>query len=377
MNKLWFLFIPILILTGIAQSRTKKLVEDGKKGDRFFTFVIIIVLTLFCGLRTFYNDTVTYRLMYEILPDVNQYISSPNYTLANGWGFGLVGSFLKQIGCTFQDYLMIFALLTVPSYVLFVKRYCSNYFLLGVFLMFTTGFYSFTFAAMKQCAATAICISALPLAEKKKWIPYLLLVILGALFHPYSVVYFIVPLMMFKPFTNRTYLYITAFIIAGFALDSLLGTVLNVTDMMGASYTEEEFTGEGVNAFRVIVSFVPLAMGMFYRHTLFEDSEPGEDMMFNLAMMNALIMFVGIFGTANYFGRLANYFLPAQVAVLPWMLNKINEDDSKILKPLCVVGYMGYFMYDNMIRHVFDQNFAQTDMIDYFDDLVSRILKQA
>ncbi len=364
-------------MTGIAQSRTKKLVEDGKKGDRFFTFVIIIVLTLFCGLRTFYNDTVTYRLMYEILPDVNQYISSPNYTLANGWGFGLVGSFLKQIGCTFQDYLMIFALLTVPSYVLFVKRYCSNYFLLGVFLMFTTGFYSFTFAAMKQCAATAICISALPLAEKKKWIPYLLLVILGALFHPYSVVYFIVPLMMFKPFTNRTYLYITAFIIAGFALDSLLGTVLNVTDMMGASYTEEEFTGEGVNAFRVIVSFVPLAMGMFYRHTLFEDSEPGEDMMFNLAMMNALIMFVGIFGTANYFGRLANYFLPAQVAVLPWMLNKINEDDSKILKPLCVVGYMGYFMYDNMIRHVFDQNFAQTDMIDYFDDLVSRILKQA
>ena len=90
-----------------------------------------------------------------------------------------------------------------------------------------------------------------------------------------------------------------------------------------------------------------------------------ENMIFNLAMIHALIMFVGLFGTANYFARLANYFLPAHVVVLPWMLNKIYYRHRAFLKTSCVIGYTGYFMYDNLIRHRFDDAFNQIGLFDY------------
>ena len=157
-------------------------------------------------------------------------------------------------------------------------------------------------------------------------------------------------------------------------LESLLGTVLDVTTMMGAEYTEASFSGEGVNVFRVAVASVPMLMAVIYGKPLFRDTEPEEDLMFNLAMMNALIMFVGLFGTANYFARLANYFLPAQVIVLPWLLNRTAPVDRTWLKPACVLGYLAYFYYEYGILHPFDGEYSQISIWSYLGDLWGRLM---
>jgi hypothetical protein len=87
--------------------------------------------------------------------------------------------------------------------------------------------------------------------------------------------------------------------------------------------------------------------------------------MFNLAMLNALIMFVGLFGTANYFARLANYFLPAQIIVLPWILNRVHPRDRAWLLPACIAGYLGYFYYENAIIRPFDMGYPQMSIWEY------------
>jgi hypothetical protein len=164
-----------------------------------------------------------------------------------------------------------------------------------------------------------------------------------------------------------------AFMAVGFFLESLLGTVLDITDMMGASYDADEFSGEGVNMFRVLVSFVPLILAALYGKPLFHNSTRTDDLMFNMAMVNALIMFVGIFGTANYFARLANYFLPAQVIVLPWLLNRTAPVDRTWLKPACVLGYLAYFYYEYGILHPFDGEYSQISIWSYLGDLWGRL----
>ena len=58
-------------------------------------------------------------------------------------------------------------------------------------------------------------------------------------------------------------------------------------------------------------------------------------------------MFVGLFGTANYFARLANYFLIFQSQALPWILKKIGGRDGKMLTILMVLGFIAYFYYAN------------------------------
>lgn len=89
--------------------------------------------------------------------------------------------------------------------------------------------------------------------------------------------------------------------------------------------------------------------------------------MVNLTMLNGTIMFVGLFGTANYFARLANYFLIFQSLSLPWMLKKIGGRDGRILKILMVAGYLVYFCYENAINRPFDQDFARLSLSEYLN----------
>ena len=370
MNKLWIVLAVSLVLAWIIDRRDSDLRRRGSdRQERLITWILILVLGFFCGLRNWGNDTGTYLEIYEYLTPLWGEITPENTPkFSTGIGFFYMTSILKTLGFSEQDYLMFFAFVTVIPYVLFVRRYSKST-VFGVFLMFTTGFYTFSLAAIKQCMATGICLVAVMFALERKWIRYLLVIALAMLFHPYALVYLLVPLMMFKPWTPKTFLYVAAFIAAGFYLDTLIGTVLDITDMMGATYTEESFTGEGVNLFRVAVSFVPLLLAAVFGNALFRTSTREEDLMFNLAMLNALIMFVGIFGTANYFARMANYFLPAQVIVLPWILGKAHPKDRAWLVPACVVGYLGYFYYENAIIRPFDTGYSHTSFWGYIAGL--------
>lgn len=360
----------------IIDLRDKKLsVLGSNKKDVFFTSLLVFTLVFFCGLRTWGNDTATYRDIYVYLtPDLKGFFSSELPDFADGIGLAFVNSILKTLNFTFQDFLLFYAFATVTPYVLFVRRHSSSM-VFGVFLMFTTGFYTFTLAAIKQCMATAFCLLAVDAALDKKWGRFLLLVVLGTLFHPYSLVYLIVPLLMFKPWTKRTFIYMAIFIAAGFLLEELLGVVLDITDMMGANYDEESFVGEGVNIFRVMVTFVPLALAAVGGKRTFSNSSSEEELMFNIAMLNALIMFVGLFGTANYFARLANYFLPGQIITLPYLLKRWTPTQRRALTAACIVGYLGYFIYENAIIRPFDSSYVHISLLTYLSGLLERIFQ--
>ena len=141
--------------------------------------------------------------------------------------------------------------------------------------------------------------------------------------------------------------------------------IVNITTLLGEGYTISEFTGEGVNIFRVLVCNVPLVLSCIYRKKLFADSSETENLMVNLTMLNGAIMFVGLFGTANYFARLANYFLIFQSLSLPCMLKKIGGRDRRMLTILMLLGFAAYFYYANVINQPFDQDFARLSAAEY------------
>lgn len=365
MTKLWILLAVSLAMAWLIDRRDNILQHrETHQRDRAVTWLLIIVLCFFCGLRTWGNDTVTYLQIYEQSPLWDRFLTDGDLNFSEGVGFAALTSILKTWGFSAQDYIMFYAFATVIPYVLFVRRY-SQSMVFGVFLMFTTGFYTFSLAAIKQCMATGLCLVAVSCALDRKWLRYALAMGAAVLFHPYSMVYLLVPLIMFRPWNYKTLLYVVVFVAAGFYLESLLGTVLDVTDLMGADYTEASFTGEGVNIFRVLVAAVPMILAALYGPALFAGSDRTENLMFNMAMLNALIMFVGLFGTANYFARLANYFLPAQVIVIPWLLGKAPPRDRAWLKPACVIGYLGYFYYENAIIRSFDGGYSHMNFWDY------------
>ena len=332
----------------------------------FCTLLIIILLAGFAGLRTRCNDTGAYRHAYELITENSWDVADK--TIGANPLFNWINYHLKLHGVSTQNYLMFWAFLTVACYIVFVHGCSANYWL-TIFLLFTTGCYTFAFAGIKQAAAVGVSVIAVMLALKKKWVLFIASVLVASLIHPYALMYLLVPLMEFCPWSNKTYWMLAIFLMAGFLLSPLIGTVVNITTLLGEEYTVSSFTGEGVNVFRVLVCNVPLVLSFLYRKKLFINSSKAENLIVNLTMLNGAIMFVGLFGTANYFGRLANYFLIFQSLSLPWMLKKIGGRDGKILTILMVLGFIAYFYYANVIAIPFDQDFARLSLSEYLAQL--------
>lgn len=80
-------------------------------------------------------------------------------------------------------------------------------------------------------------------------------------------------------------------------------------------------------------------------------------------------MFVALFGTANYFARLANYFLIFQALAVPWIIVHFKEKDRSILRIIIIGCYMLYFIFANVILTPFNTYFAKMSLWDYLEGL--------
>ena len=360
MQDLVILMLITVALAWCSDHVTLGTVNTNRRNRLIFcTILIVVLLAGFAGLRTHCNDTYAYRHAYELITE-NSWDATDKSVGANPL-FNWINYQLKMHGISTQNFLMFWAVLTVGCYVVFLHSYSANY-PLTVFLLFTTGCYTFAFAGIKQAAAVGIAVIAVIFALKKKWILFAASILVATLIHPYALMYLLVPFMEFRPWTKWTYWMLAIFLAAGFLLRPLVGTVVSITALLGEEYTVSSFTGEGVNIFRVLVCNVPLVLSFLYRKKLFVNTSKAENLTVNLTMLNGAIMFVGLFGTANY-------FLIFQSLALPWMLKKIGGKDGKILTILMVVGYIAYFYYANVINQPFDEGFARLSIAEYLAQL--------
>lgn len=337
--------------------------------DKVCLFMIFLSLSLFIGLRTRYNDTEAYIALYNNSPVFPEFWDDFDSSLGANPGFRIMRAWLKTGGVSAQGFLLFFTAISMACSLYFIK-YCSCNLSLTLFLFYATNAYTISAAALKQSVAIAFGLIAVIFALKRKWVWYALFLFIAATYHPYVLVYALVPFLMFKPWTRKTYVILAGSLVAGFALESLLGTIVDITAMIGDSYSEENLIGEGINAFRVLVANVPLVLTFLYRKYLFRNSSRMEHLMINLAMVNGAIMFVGSFGTAIYFSRLASFFTIAQCLALPWILQKLPRGHRQFLTMGMIVGYTGFFLYANVLSQSFDANFSRITLWQYLQNYV-------
>lgn len=335
---------------------------------RIIVVMIFLLLAVFVGLRTRMNDTGTYRHGYELLASFPGILKDFDWSLGSNPGFTLCNSIIKAIGFSTQSFLMIYSLITNGLYIRFLKRYSSN-FLLSLFLFIATGVYLFTAAAIKQAFATALALYALDFAIQKKWVRFIAIILFAMTFHPYVLVYFAVPFLMFTPGTRRTYVLMLGTVVGAIIMQKYMGVIVGFTEAFGDSYSVEEFSGAGVNLFRVAVCNVPLVLLFWFNRALYLKSDKANSLIGNLTMMNGIIMFLGIFGTANYFARLANFFLCTQSITIPYMLRQMKDKDRKLFTAATVAGYVLFFYYENMLSNPFSVQFERMSFLEYMRNI--------
>lgn len=319
--------------------------------EKILWLIPIIAMAVFAGLRTGYNDTTAYTYSYENFVKSNFDFSDVSWSFGDNFGFNVFSIILKSLGLSTNGYLMVFAIVTYGIYIWFIHKYSTD-FLMSMFL-FICLIFTFPLAAIKQCVAVAFCLLAVDKVINKKWFWFIFWIFIAETFHAYSFMYLIVPLLFFVPWQDkRTVMWIVIFFFAGILLRPMIGTVLSITDALGEEYTVESFNQAGVNPFRLLVCLVPLVLSFILRKQIndpYNEVNRAEGLCMNLAFLNGEIMFVALFGTANYFARLANYFYIFPVIALPRLFNMVNPKWRTLMKICVVLCYLLFFYYAEYI----------------------------
>lgn len=333
--------------------------------DRLFFSIMAVVLIAFVGLRTNYNDTTAYTHAYERMATNMSVFETISWEIGDNPGFNASNAILRILGVSTQSFLMFYAVITVGIYVWFLRKYTSNIWF-TIFFFFTMGCYTFSMAAIKQCVAVAFCLIAVDRSIQKKWFSFVFWIFLACTFHPYALMYAVTPFLTFRPWSRKTFLLLLIFAGIGFGLESLLGTIINVTTMFGEEYSMSSFTGDGVNVFRLLVVWVPVLISFVTRKLSVNTENVESNVIMNLAMLNAEIMFIALFGTANYFARLANYFLIFQPLALPKLFKYFTDRSRKLLLIGATGCYFVYFYYAEAIANGgFDAQYKMITLIEY------------
>lgn len=341
------------------------------KKEKIFFAIMAVIMTVFVGLRVSYNDTSAYIHAYNMssVPDNfwGIFAGLKNSSISDHVLYVLIQRIFKYYAISPQQYLMFYAVITLIPYVWFINKYSSNVFF-SILLTFTLGVYTFCCAGIKQAVAVAFCLIAVDRCINKKYVSFAIFVFIGILFHPYAFLFYLTPILRFVPGSKKTYWMLIIFFVLGIALQPLMGTVIDITTMLGEEYTETELSGTGVNPFRVAVCNVPLILFFLVKKNIPDDHYTVEkNVILNLTFLNGEIIFVGLFGTANYFARLANYFLIFQVLSIPWLLKYIDKRYRTLITIIAVVLYCLFFYYQNYIVINFDKYFDRITFIDYLN----------
>lgn len=366
MGELW---IVLAVSCGLAYLSENKYYfpRDGRRKSLsfFFIFLLIVYLSLFAGLRTRYNDTANYIAGYNASSAFPDVLDGFDWQLGANPGFQLLNSLMKAAGFHSQTFVLFYSTLFVTSAVLFLKRYSSS-FTMSIFLFVCVNGYLFSLAAMKQCAAISIGLLAIPFAEKRKWILFALGILLASTFHPYILMFLLLPVLQFRPWSFGTWVLLLLTAAAARYLPRFIETAVDVAALLGDGYDAKAFIGEGVNIFRVLVACVPALLTLVFFPNLSDEKVGKMDYVFiNCCFVFASIMIVGLFGTANYFGRLANYFVVFPAIAFPAIITRLSRYDRKLLTTAMVVCYLAFSYYGNVLHGSFAIWFARIGVLDY------------
>lgn len=352
MKIFWIILLVTYVLNMIAEaspslSYAKKNHEKQYKPNKYIYIFITIILILVSGLRSGVGDTGTYRFIFDTIPaNISSYLSSD--VISEDRGFYFIAACVKQfISTDSQVIIFVMALITLSLICYGLYKYTDDV-KMAIFLFITMGCFSTSMNGMRQYVASAILFAALPLIEKRKMIPYMIIVYLASTIHASAIIFF--PLY----FLNRckgwgsvsymlvlggAFLYIT-YGITGPMIAEFLG------ETQYGHYSDSLLsTDQGANIIRVVISFVPVVLSWLCKNRINKDMGYG-NIVCNLNILNFIFM---LLATKYWiYARFCIYFNLYAIMMLCYSIDNVFEKRSaKIVKLICMVCYIVFFWYDS------------------------------
>ena len=351
---IWFAIMSI-ISTRETVIRKELVIE--KEETRFvpwFAVLVIAPVIIWAGFRSGagYVDTNAYIRMYEKIPtgigDLFHYIT---VVQTKDPGFSIYLAIIKKIfGSSYTPFLFISALIQGLAVTFFFRKYSSQFMISMFIFIASTEYFSWMFNGIRQFLAVAIALIAFRFLFEKKYIPYVLLILLASTIHMTAIILLPVAFIVnSRPWSIRV------FIVLGIAIFALIATN-QFTDFLNSSlqdtqysdsveYWQQEHFG-GTNPLRVLVQIVPTVIAFVARRKLAENSNRLIDISINMSVVSSAIWLISMLTSGIHIGRLPIYVSLFNNILLPYEIQILfNEKDQRIVKIAMVVLYLAYSYY--------------------------------
>jgi hypothetical protein len=373
MIKISILLAICVTLAWLSEKKTDAIRSEGYRysvwNDNAY-LLLVVVLVLFSGLRTAYNDTWNYISGFRSAPSIADLMTSPDaFNIFKNPLYYFTQSLIKDLTNDSQVLIFVTSAFTQICFLRFFKRYSEN-FTLSVFIYFALGTFNVSLGALKQVLAMSILTLAFPHLESKQYVRYYILVFLAMLFHTYAIFYAVLPLFSQKPWKPFTYIFVCLVAVLMTNFEEVIREFMEQANELGKTLEDYEvFHDHTVNLFRVAVYVVPPLISFIFQRRIFHNSNTMQHILVHMSIISLAFMVMGTQSGANMFARMAHYFEMGTVCCLPWMLKKpFDKASYRLVIIVTVLCFLGFFVYANGLSGSFDDEYRA---IYFFRDFFS------
>lgn len=294
---------------------------------------VMLALVAFAGLRDYRvgTDTGNYVRMFGFSESFESVTEQETEI-----GYNFLAWLARNFSDSYSALLLMIATVVVACYVPTIVRLTRRY-ETGLYLYITLGTYTFFFNGARQGIAAAICFAALPFLLQRRWLPYLLLVVVAALFHKTAWIALVLyPLASPRVNWRRLLLLGAGTVVLVVFLQVFVGLAAMFLDDKFAAYAVE-----GAGGGQVWVAFL-LGQGvMLY---LFKDKVHDPDRYYvrllNIYLLGLAPALASTLSGVNPSGLLRLHLYFSSVAILMWPMVFLQLRSVSV-RALVAFGFIG------------------------------------
>ena len=342
-TKEMFYIIVFLILFVLAVLNVQM---HDKLSSQLLSGVAAILLIAIAGLRfETGGDWDDYAQLFANFPSFSRLIGNPSELLLQPVeeGFVLLCAAIKALGGTVQHLFFVVAFINITLITCALPKY-TNYPAVSLLCYFGLLFFNLEMIYIRQATAVALCFFALQYIERRKILPYLLIILLACTFHRVAVL--MIPLYFLLQAKIPTWLYI-AVIAAGAILMAVgvpwIKTIfLTVAGWLGDNYAEkaEVYTQEAMFATTrnitvgYVLNLAILVVILCFKKKI--DVLPNGTIMLNMFALS-LVLYYYCYELIEVSNRVRLFFFIGIIALLPMVLEVLPLFMERLIG-LLVIG---------------------------------------
>ncbi len=319
MTYIYYLQILVLLALGFF------LMFKGQTKAKDLIFLGVAFLTL---------STIS-AIRYEVGDDYYNYLNiflevknSGFETVFSGRrepGFALLNKLFSMVNGNFQNFYVLCALLTTGLVLLFIYQESKLPFI-SVFLYISMMFYYWSLSLLRQILAASLCALSVRFIRKKKFIPFLILVLLAGSVHYSALILLPAYFLAQIKFNWKSFAVLGGVALAGFIFAPQVVSI--ITQYVYKGYSDGIFSQGSSIWYGIFPSFV-FAAAWCFKGNLIKQDETNNiylNFMFYAAVFSLFVARVFILE------RFAVYFFLPSIVLIPNMVYTLRAPDEKLKK---------------------------------------------